>query len=112
MPINFNDCDISENDIGVKTPSSANLSFEKTRIKNNKIGVDVYVNKEDIVALGLPEDTDPEYVKEALTVLKENHTHDDDVKRLLLSKTKLFQWLGDISSLTTIATALIQLASN
>ncbi|ENK2915774.1 hypothetical protein [Vibrio alginolyticus] len=112
MAISFNDCDISENDTGVKAPSSADLSFEKTRIKNNKTGVDIYISKEDIIALGLPENTNPEYVKEAVELLKENHHHDDDVKTLLLSKTKLFQWLGDISSITTIATALIQLAAS
>ena len=111
MAANFYDCDISENDIGVNAPSSAEMSFEKTKIKNNKTGVNIYINKDDIVALGLPEGTNLEYVKEAVDILKENHHHDDDVKRLLLSKTKLFEWLGDISSITTIATALIDFAS-
>lgn len=111
MAINFNDCDISDNKIGVRTPSSASVSFEKTRISSNDIGVDIYITQEDIIALGLPKDTDPEYVKEAIEVLKNNADAPEEAKRYLLSKTKLFQWLGDVSSVVTIGTALIQFAS-
>ncbi|MFA0194992.1 hypothetical protein AB4501_22600 [Vibrio sp. 10N.222.55.E8] len=111
MAINFKDCNISKNKTGIRTPTSAEISFEKTDITDNEIGVDIYITKEDIVALGLPEDTNLEHLKEAIELLKENQQHDEDVKRLLLSKTKLFQWLGDISSITTIATALIEYAS-
>nr|WP_319537218.1 hypothetical protein [uncultured Vibrio sp.] len=111
MAIKFNDCDISGNNTGVRTPSSADISFEKTRITDNETGVDVFISKEDIIALGLPEDTDPAYVKEAIIILKDNADAPEEVKRYMLSKTKLFEWLGNASSIVTIGTALIQLAS-
>jgi hypothetical protein len=111
MAINFNDCDISNNKTGVRTPSSAEVNFTKTKIQDNDIGVDIYISKEDIIKLGLPVNTDPEYVKDAIKVLQSNNDAPEDVKRYMLTKTKLFEWLGNTSSIVTIATALIQFAS-
>ncbi|OLQ70306.1 hypothetical protein BIT28_16400 [Photobacterium proteolyticum] len=112
MAIKFDDCDFSKNETGVKAPSSADVSFQKTRFTENTTAVDIYITKEDIIALGLPDNTDPELVKEAVSLLKEHEEAPHEVKSYLLNTTKLFKWLGNISSLTTIGTALIDFAKS
>lgn len=108
MSANFKNCDISENIVGVKSPSSKELNFEDSRITKNDIGVDIYITREDIVALGLPEHTDPELLKEAILMLKNHQDAPKEAKEYLLSTTRLFKWLGNISSITTIASAIIE----
>lgn len=112
MAIIFDDCDISENGTGVKAASNAEVTFIKTRIENNDIGVDIYISSDEIKSFGLPDSTDPQLVIDAINVLKDHSDAPADVKMYMLGRTKLFEWLGNISSITTIGTALIDYAKS
>lgn len=59
--------------------------------------------------LGLPENTPPEHLLEALRILRESASKPIETRRSLLNETQLFHWLGPTADIVTIGTAMLGL---
>ncbi|EGQ7904145.1 hypothetical protein MZJ31_001915 [Vibrio parahaemolyticus] len=109
MAIKFEDCNISDNKVGVRTPSDADMTFKNTDITRNEVGVDIYVSKELASFLSIPENTPQSYIQEVKELLEEHAAKDNAEKEKLLEDSRLFKWLGHASSLSSLASALISM---
>ncbi|MEQ4709703.1 hypothetical protein ABN107_15885 [Providencia huaxiensis] len=107
MAIEFDGCNISDNKIGVRAPSDAQLKFKNTDIERNDIGVDITITSELAKVLSLPLDTPKIYLDEAERIIQKHKSQSFDYKLGALEDSSLFKWLGHTSSLITVATALI-----
>ncbi len=106
MSITINDCHFENNGTGIKAPTSADIQMSGTKFVNNGIALDIYVSAADIQTLGLPAETPQEFIKEVISALQGTNIESEKMK--VVEESRLFKWIGNTASLSTIATALMQ----
>lgn len=100
--------------IGVSAPKDTELSIGDADITNTGIAFCFTEPPPEptlIQKLGLPADTPPELVMEALEILKEARLLSDEERMTQLRNTGLGKWLEKTASLATVGTALATIIS-
>ena len=112
MVIKINGCHIEGCGVGISTDGSIDLDISETKI----IGCQKAIEQRDRLgafqAIGLPADTPPDLLIEALKLLLKYEDADPKQSAEALSKTKLFEWLSGTANTTTVLNNLFALQQN
>ena len=116
MGITIKDCHFESNGVGIKAPTSADLSISGTTFHKNGKAMDLYVSPQDYAKLGLPHNTPAELLTEAVADQNERASQTHEERLEVIKKSRLFEWLehsaGFGASLVTIADAVVKFISN
>ena len=94
---------------GITMPADAPASFDGLLIKGCKIAIELRDPPSLLEKIGLPKDTPPEFLLEAIKIIENSDSSSPKKVEDLLQRSKLFEWLGASANIATISTALFQL---
>lgn len=112
MSIIIKDCHFENNGTGIKAPTSADIQMSGTKFIDNGKAIDIYVSAVDLQNLGLPPNTPQDLLKEIITTLQSMSSNTEVEKENAVKQSQLFNWLGAASSVSTIATAVVQFVAS
>jgi hypothetical protein len=94
--------------IGVSMPADAPAEFDTISIKGCSTAIELRDPPSLFEALGLPKDTPPVLLIEALNLLSDNVSSSTEEKENTLSQSRLVKWLGSGANIATITQGLTQ----
>ncbi|ACV26450.1 hypothetical protein [Kangiella koreensis] len=109
MAIKIIDCHIENCGTGISTDGSVQIDISGTKIIGCKKAIEHRDPPGALQSLGLPENTPPNLLVEALEVLLKTQEQGPEKSAEAVSKTRLFEWLGGISNATSILANLVAL---
>lgn len=109
MAIKINGCHIEKCRTGISSSGDIELDISGTKIINCKKAIELRDPPGVLQSLGLPSDTPPNLLKEALGVLLATQKEFPEKAAEAVSKTGLFDWLRDIANSTSILANLVSL---
>lgn len=97
---------------GVSMSSDAPVEFNGLTIKGCQKAIEMRDPPSLLSSLGLPSETPPELLIEALKILQSNSSSPLEKKTEALQGSSLFNWLGASANLASITGLLIQAQQN
>jgi hypothetical protein len=92
---------------GISAPKGAAINADGLEITNTKMAIELRDPPSFMQKLGLPHDTPPQYLIEALRIL-ENNSHLPQEQRVQkLRESKLLKWLGAAADITGLGSVLL-----
>jgi len=111
MVINLKNVRIDNCGTGISAPKDAQINTDGLEIKNTKNAIELRDQPSLLLSLGLPNDTPPSYLIEALNILDKHNTLAPAIRIEKLRKSNLIKWLGVTADLTTLGTTLLSAQS-
>jgi hypothetical protein len=108
----FTNIHIEDCGTGISMPSDAPVEFNGLTIKGCVQAIEMRDPPSLLTSLGLPSDTPPQLLIEALNILQANSSSPLENKTEILQTSSLFNWLGASANLTSITGLLIQAQQN
>lgn len=112
MGITIKNCHIENCGVGISTDNSINLDISGTSIVGCRKAIELRDKPGVLQSIGLPANTPPELLIEALTLLLNYKDQETEPLKDTLLKTKLFNWLDGTANVATILTSLLSLQQN
>jgi len=107
MALILNNVRIENCGIGISAPRDAHIHATGLEITNTKQAILLRDPPTLFQALGLPSNTPPQYLIEALKILEKNSMHAPAQRIEQLRESRLVKWLGIAADLTGLGTTLI-----
>lgn len=107
MAINMKNIVIDGCYTGISTHKDADLNVDGLEIKNTKNAIVVRDPRDLLHSLGLPRDTPPDHLIEAVRILVAAKTDSPAVRNEKLRESKLVTWLGAVADLAGLAEMLL-----
>ncbi|MCU8291140.1 hypothetical protein OC525_21635, partial [Vibrio vulnificus] len=92
---------------GISAPKDAHINADGLEITNTQKAIELRDPPNLMKSLGLPENTPPEYLIDAMKILEGNQNLPNNERIDSLQKSSLLQWLGTSADLVTIGTVLL-----
>lgn len=102
----------AEGAVGISAPADIDLEVVRATFKNCKTGIELRDPPTILSAIGLPQDTPINLLRETLEVLLATEGQGPKASGEEASRTRLFDWLGGIANATNILTNLVALSQN
>ncbi|MDZ3826350.1 hypothetical protein [Pseudomonas monsensis] len=99
-------------DIGMSLPNDCPYEIEDITQKNGKIGLQIRDKASLMDFIGLPPDTPPVVLADALRMLSSRNNASTDEKKRLLKKSNLGAFLDRADKATSVMEKIINVASN
>jgi len=93
--------------VGVSVPKGAPVHIDGLEIKNTQSAIEVRDPPGLLQALGLPHDTPPSYLIEALKLLEDSSSLPTEQRIEKLRDSRLIRWLGVGADLVSVGTVLL-----
>lgn len=93
---------------GISAPKDALIHADGLKITNTGKAIDLRDPPSLMQSLGLPENTPPAYLVEAIKALEGSKALPVEQRSQALHESRLFKWLGHTANLSGIASALMQ----
>lgn len=110
MSFIFKDCTFVDNGTGITVTEGINLEVSGTSFIRNGTAVEVRDPSDVIKRLGLPADTPPAALVEALQALSAANVRTPEEATKTLTTTKLWAWIAKASDITTLTPVLMAIA--
>ncbi|MCX9157287.1 hypothetical protein OPU71_14255 [Niveibacterium sp. 24ML] len=107
MAIHLNNVRISNCGGGISAPKDAEIHANNLEIVNTAQAIELRDPPSILQRLGLPPETPPEYLIEALKILEATNDMPQNERLDRLRESKLIKWLGVTADLTGLGTTLI-----
>lgn len=96
---------------GISAPKDADINVDGLEITNTACAIELRDPHAFLQSLGLPKDTPPNYLIEALKILEDSSSQSAGARVEKLRDSSLIKWLGVTADLTGIGTALLSAQS-
>ncbi|CAG36445.1 hypothetical protein [Desulfotalea psychrophila] len=92
---------------GISAPKDAKINADGLEITNTKQAIELRDPPSLMIKLGLPENTPPMYLIDAMKILEGNKKLPDKKRIDSLKNSPLVEWLGTAADLATIGCVLL-----
>ena len=107
MALNLKNVRIDNCCTGISAPKDAHIIADGLEITNTAQAIELRDAPSLLQLLGLPEDTPPAYLIEAMKILEGARAFPENERIGQLKESALIKWLGAGADLTTIVTTLL-----
>lgn len=107
MAINIKGFRIDNCHVGISAPKDANMNIDGLEITNTHKAFELRDPPSLLQSLGLPANTPPAYLLEALRILEEARTLAPAARIEKLRESNLVKWLGATADLTGLGATLL-----
>lgn len=107
MALHLKNVRIDNCGIGISAPKDAQIHADGLEITNTRRAIELRDPPGLLQLLGLPPETPPQYLIEALKLLEGSHTLPPEQRIDRLRESSLIKWLGVTADLTGLGTTLL-----